>query len=166
MKKFKKLLEFIASIYESDDDSSSSLMLALNEIEKLKRELINKYVAYLNKKEVQKLDKKIKLIEQEVQSKLYQYHDIITHMCKLFFEPFFDIKKIYYENVGVYIFKTCLKAVKVGEINKKKIGVKIRIKNRNETIENEIRKNNLLFERRDTYELRVGDEMIYYFSMK
>jgi hypothetical protein len=33
-------------------------------------------------------------------------------------------------------------------------------------IENEIRKNNLLFEKRDTYEIRVGDEMIYYFSMK
>ena len=97
---------------------------------------------------------------------LYQYHDIIIHMCKIFFEPFFDIKKIYYENVGVYIFKTYLKAVKIGEIDKKKIGIKIKIKNRNEIIENEIRKNNLLFERRDTYEIRVGDEMIYYFSMK
>ena len=98
--------------------------------------------------------------------KLYQYHDIIVHMCKLFFEPFCDIKKIYYEYVGVYIFKIYLKAVKIGEINKKQIGIKIKIKNRNETIENEIRKNNLLFERRDTYEIRVGDEMIYYFSMK
>ena len=98
--------------------------------------------------------------------KLYQYHDIIVHMCKLFFEPFCDIKKIYYEYVGVYIFKIYLKAVKIGEINKKQIGIKIKIKNRNETIENEIRKNNLLFERRDTYEIRVGDEIIYYFSMK
>ena len=97
---------------------------------------------------------------------LYQYHDIIAQMGKLFFEPFFNIKKIYYEYIGVYIFKICLKAVKIGEINKKKIGIKIKIKNRNETIENEIRKNNLLFERRDTYEIRVGDEMIYYFSMK
>ena len=97
---------------------------------------------------------------------LYQYHDVISHMCKIFFEPFFDIKKIYYENVGVYIFKTYLIAVKIGEIDKKKIGITIKIKNRNETIENEIRKNNLLFERRDTYEIRVGDEMIYYFSMK
>ena len=97
---------------------------------------------------------------------LYQYHDIISQMCKIFFDPFFEIKKIYYEYVGVFIFKIYLKAVKVGEINKKKIGIKIKIKNRNETIENEIRKNNLLFERRDTYELRVGDEMIYYFSMK
>ena len=33
-------------------------------------------------------------------------------------------------------------------------------------IENEIRKNNLLFERRDMFELRVGDQIIYYFSMK
>ena len=98
---------------------------------------------------------------------LYEYHDIISQMCILFFEPFFDIKKIYYENIGVYIFKICLKAVKVGEINKKKkIGIKIKIRNRNEAIENEIRKNNLLFERRETYEIRVGDEMIYYFSMK
>ena len=97
---------------------------------------------------------------------LYEYHDIITQMCKIFFEPFFDIKKIYYENIGIYIFKICLKAVKVGKINKREIGIKIKIKNRNEMIENEIRKNNLLFEKRDTYEIRVGDEMIYYFSMK
>jgi len=97
---------------------------------------------------------------------LYQYYDIIIHMCKLFFDPFFEIKKIYFDNAGVYIFKIFLKAVKVGEINKKKIGIKVKIKNRNETIENEIRKNNLLFERRDTYEIRIGDEMIYYFSMK
>ena len=97
---------------------------------------------------------------------LYRYHDIIAQMCKLFFDPFFEIKKIYYEYVGVYIFKIYLKAVKVGEINKKKIGINIKIKNRSETIENEIRKNNLLFERRDTYEIRIGDEMIYYFPMK
>ena len=95
---------------------------------------------------------------------LYLFHGKIEKMFKLFFEPFFQIKKIYYGNIGVDIFKIYLKAVKAGEINKKSIGIKIKIKYRNEAIENEIRKNNLLFERRDIFELRVGDEMIYYFS--
>ena len=74
---------------------------------------------------------------------------------------------MYFENIGVFIFKTCLKAIKSGEINdKRKIGVKIKIKEKNEYIENEIRKNNLLFERRDIFEIRVGDELTYYFCMK
>ena len=98
---------------------------------------------------------------------LYPYYDIIIQMIKLSFEPFFEIKKMYFENIGVFIFKTCLKAIKSGEINdKRKIGVKIKIKEKNEYIENEIRKNNLLFERRDIFEIRVGDELTYYFCMK
>jgi hypothetical protein len=91
---------------------------------------------------------------------------IIKHVSRLF-SPFFIIKYICFENIGLYIFKVSLKAVKSGEINQKKeIGIKIKIKEKNEYIENEIRKNNLLFERRDIFELRVGDELLYYFCTK
>jgi hypothetical protein len=91
---------------------------------------------------------------------------IIKHVSRLF-SPFFKIKYICFENIGLYIFKVCLIAVKSGEINQKKeIGIKIKIKEKNEYIENEIRKNNLLFERRDIFELRVGDELLYYFCTK
>ena len=83
------------------------------------------------------------------------------------FQPCFKIKNFYFENIGVNIIKVILEAIQTGEIvNKKKLQVKIIVKDKNDYVENEIRKNNLLFERRAIFELRVGDEMTYYFSTK
>ena len=97
----------------------------------------------------------------------YQHHKSIMLRLKKLFEPFFEISQIYFGNIGVFIFKVYLKAVKSGVINdKKKLEIIINIKEKSDYIENEIRKNNLLFERRDIFELRVGDEILYYFSLK
>ena len=98
---------------------------------------------------------------------LYQYNKSLTFRIKKLFEPFFEINKISFENIGVYIFKVCLTAIKAGEINSKNdVEIIIKIKERDNYVENEIRKNNLLFERRDIFELKVGDQLIYYFSSK
>ena len=98
---------------------------------------------------------------------LYDDHKSVLFKIKKIFEPYFEINKISFENIGVYIFKVYLKAIKSGEINdKNKIEIKIKIKDKDDYIENEIRKNNLLFERRDIFELRVGEQLLYYFSMK
>ena len=98
---------------------------------------------------------------------LYQYHKSLVLRLKKIFEPFFEIKNIFFGNIGVFIFKVNLKAIKSGEINdKNKLEIKINIKEEGDYIENEIRKNNLLFERRDIFELRIGDEFLYYFSLK
>ena len=98
---------------------------------------------------------------------LYPHHKTLVFRLKKKFEPFFIVDKMYFGNIGVFIFKVYLKANKSGEINdKKKFEIKIKIKEKFDYIENEIRKNNLLFERRDIFELRVGDQIIYYFSMK
>lgn len=69
--KFKKLIDLLTDICESDDDPSGNLMHALNEIEKFKRELINKYIEYLNKEQLKLLDKKIKILEQQITSRIY-----------------------------------------------------------------------------------------------
>ena len=98
---------------------------------------------------------------------LYQHHKSITTQIKKLFEPFFEINNIYFGNIGVSIFRVFLIAVKCGEINDKdKFEMIIKIKEKYDFIENEIRKNNLLFERRDILELRVGDRLLYYFSLK
>ena len=98
---------------------------------------------------------------------LYQYNKTLIFRIKKLFEPFFEINKISFENIGVYIFKVCLTAVKAGEIkNKNNVEIIIKVKAKDDYIENEIRKNNLLFERRDIFELKVGDQLIYYFSSK
>jgi hypothetical protein len=98
---------------------------------------------------------------------LYLYHKTIINIVKRLFEPFFEIKKICFENTGIYIFKVYLLAIKSGVIDKKnKFEIKIKIKNKDDYIENEIRKNNLIFERRDMFEINVGDQLLYYFSVK
>ena len=98
---------------------------------------------------------------------LYQLHKQINSRIKKLFEPYFEIKKIYFGNIGVTIFRVELLAIKSGEINNKnRIEIKIRVKEKDDYIENEIRKNNLLFERRDIFEIRVGDCLLYYFSLK
>ena len=98
---------------------------------------------------------------------IYEYKDLILKMMKNYFGNFFIIQTIFYDNIGIFIFKVHLKAIKSGLIqNKKSIGINIKIVGENENIKNEIRKNNLLFEKRDVVEIRVGDEIIYYFCLK
>ena len=71
--RFKKILEYIASIYEDDDDDTTdSLMKALNQVEKFKMELINKDRKYIEKAHIELISKKVKLIEKELQDKMYE----------------------------------------------------------------------------------------------
>ena len=71
--RFKKILEYIASIYEDDDDDTTdSLMKALNQVEKFKMELINKDRKYIEKEHIELISKKVKIIEKELQDKMYE----------------------------------------------------------------------------------------------
>lgn len=82
-KRFKSLLELIAGIYEGDDDPSEGLNLALNETEKLKREMINKYNHLLEKKELELVNKKIELIEKDLKRRIYEHQLIVKCQRKL-----------------------------------------------------------------------------------
>ena len=97
------------------------------------------------------------------------FKDIIIKIKKNF-ENFFDITNISYESIGFFVFKINLVAVKPGRIENYKmdddLGINIIIRKKNEPVENEIKKNNLLLERRDIYELRVGDTLTLYLSTK
>lgn len=71
--KFKKLLELIVSIEESDEDPSSGLLFCLDEVERFKKELMNKYKKFLEKKQIDFLEKKAQIFEKEVKEKLITY---------------------------------------------------------------------------------------------
>ena len=71
--RFKKLLELIANLEESDDDPSEGLIFCLDETAKFKREIINKYNEFLKKSQIEFINKKIELIEKEVKNKLIAY---------------------------------------------------------------------------------------------
>ena len=71
--RFKMILEYIARIYEDDDDDTSdSLMKALNQVEKFKMELINRDRKYIEKEHIALISKKVKIIEKELQDKMYE----------------------------------------------------------------------------------------------
>ena len=70
-RKLEKLIKYIIGIYDADDDPAGNLMLALNEVEKFKREIINKYLAYMNKKQLEDLDQKLKILENQVTMQSY-----------------------------------------------------------------------------------------------
>ena len=71
--RFKKLLELIADLEESDEDPSEGLIFCLDEAAKFKRETINKYNKFLKKTQIEFMNKKIELIEKEVKNKLIAY---------------------------------------------------------------------------------------------
>ena len=86
------------------------------------------------------------------------------------FEPNFLIESISFVNIGFFLYKIKLEAKKPGLLDKNKIGndfgIDLLIKRRYENIENEIKKNNLIIERRQIFELRVGDKIIIYISLR
>lgn len=76
--KLKKLIDLLSNICEnndSDPDPAGTLMQALNEVEKFKREMINKYLDYMNKEQLKLLNQKIKILEQEVTMRAYYLNE-------------------------------------------------------------------------------------------
>ena len=72
----EKLIDLISIIYDNDsEDPAGSLMQALNEVEKFKREMINKYINYMSKEQIDILDKKVKLLETEVVNHAYKLNE-------------------------------------------------------------------------------------------
>ena len=73
--KIKKLIDLIANIYNNtdDEDPAGTLMQALNEVERFKRQMINKYEEYMTKEQIKLLEKKI--LEQEVTMRAYYINE-------------------------------------------------------------------------------------------
>ena len=71
-KKYKKLIENYLSFLQEDDDETSEghLMQALDEIARLRNILIQKYHYYLKKELETKMLKKLKILENEIRSKI------------------------------------------------------------------------------------------------
>lgn len=65
--KILKMLSVVSS--DDDDDTDSGYMLILDEIERFKNILSNKYKHYMEEKEYEMTIKKLELLEQEVESR-------------------------------------------------------------------------------------------------
>jgi hypothetical protein len=92
-------------------------------------------------------------------------NDLIIEKISKIFDGCFKIEKIIYDDVGYIIFKVYLKAVTKGVINKsEELGITIKVKNSNEIIKNEVKKNNLVFEKRNVLEIRKNEILVFYLS--
>jgi hypothetical protein len=94
------------------------------------------------------------------------------HLCKdvkermnSLFGKCFEILSITFDDVGYVIFKVILRAIFKGEINDDdELGIKLKVRDQNEIVKNEVKKNNLIYEKRNVLELRINDEIIFYLS--
>ena len=91
--------------------------------------------------------------------------EIYKNIIKEWFDKYFFIKDIFYADIGLSVFKFNLVAKSCGILSNNNLNVKIIIKEKDDYVENEIKKNNLLFERNSLFEIRKGENLIFFLSM-
>ena len=69
--KLKKFLKLLNVIFETDDETGTTYMEALNELSKLRTELLNKYKKHLEQEEYELTEKKLGIIEHELKIRLF-----------------------------------------------------------------------------------------------
>ena len=65
LQKYNTLISLLTDLLVSDDDSGDSYREALNQIEKFRMEIKNKYRRYLKKNELEKMSKQLKTLKKE-----------------------------------------------------------------------------------------------------
>ncbi len=82
-KKYKKLIRLLTELLISDDDTGESFSLALDEIEKFRQEIKNKYRNYLDKKELEMMAKQLSMFQKEAKSKYNELCCNLTNTNKI-----------------------------------------------------------------------------------
>ena len=74
-KKYKRLIDYLTDLLVSDDDSGNSIFEALNEIEKFRQIIKNKYRIYLKRKELEKMSKELQVLKKEAENRLCEIQE-------------------------------------------------------------------------------------------
>ena len=69
MKEYNKLIEFLTDAILDEDDDGETCREALNQIEKFRLIIKNKYRDFLKKKEIEKMSKQLVLLQKELLKK-------------------------------------------------------------------------------------------------
>ena len=81
LKKYKKLIEYVTNLLiEEDDDTGDSIREALNQIEKFRQEIKNKYRDYLKRKELEMMSKQLMLLKKEAENRLIQIRENLINI--------------------------------------------------------------------------------------
>lgn len=78
--RYRKLLAILTELLVSDDDSGEVFREALNQIEKFRQEVKNKYRIYLTKKELEQMSKQLKIFQLEAQTR---WMELQNHLQEL-----------------------------------------------------------------------------------
>lgn len=70
--KYNKLIHLLTELLLDDDDSGDSYREALNQIEKFRLEVKNKYRDYLKRKEIEKMSKQLSILQKEAKKKIME----------------------------------------------------------------------------------------------
>lgn len=73
--KYQKLINYLMELLISDDESGASCRQALNEIERFRQEIKNKYRKYLTKKELETMGVQLEIFQKEAKRKFFEIQD-------------------------------------------------------------------------------------------
>lgn len=68
--KFDKFISLMAAVCDMDDDTGEGYRIALDKLNKLRMELINKYKKYINDEKYELMLKKLEILEDELKLRL------------------------------------------------------------------------------------------------
>ena len=71
-KKYEKLINYLTEVLVDDDDSGDTYREALNQIEKFRQEIKNKYRKFLKQKELETMSKKLVILQKEANKRLFE----------------------------------------------------------------------------------------------
>ena len=74
-KKYEKLIAYLTELLVDDDDSGDTYREALNQIEKFRQEIKNKYRKFLKQKELETMSKKLIILQKEANKRLFEIQD-------------------------------------------------------------------------------------------
>ena len=76
-KKYEKLINYLTELLVDDDDSGDTYREVLNQIEKFRQEIKNKYRKYLKEKELEKMSKKLVVLQKETNKRLCEIQNYV-----------------------------------------------------------------------------------------
>ena len=77
--KFRKLVKVLNVIFETDDETGSAYREGLDEVSRLRMELINKYKKHLEESEFDTMEKKLGILEHELKVRLYFFEQQFSY---------------------------------------------------------------------------------------